>query len=476
MKKEFRAHPLMILSLMKPFLFVLILPVLKGVLEYILNQTVTGILRLEALAFAVIAVLAFFRWRSFRLICGKSSVTVEMGILIKKHSVIKIDRLSSVQSVQNPLDAVFRAVTYCINTEAGRKAQSDFKFKLSAKESAKVSKLLYGGRNPTAVKFSAVKVAMMAATTSSAVTGMIVGVPVINKAGNLLGIALSEMLFDEINNVSGEINTYFPPVVNTVTLIILLSYAVSFFYAFFKYINFSLFLEKDKLEVRSGFFVRSRTSFKKASVNDVKIEQTPLMRFFRRYALKVSVGGYGEAKKESAVIVPSGRRGEIRRQFSAYFPFLEPDAQPLRAKRDFVTKNRFLYWPGVFFIITAAAAVILALIFKDFGRLILFLTLVICAVILYAADLAMFEYRFGRLSMGSNIFARSVRGFRTCELYCPKENIGQIKIIRNIPDIPLKTCKVVISVRSESADHIKVRHLNYSDVKKSIYECYNIKV
>ena len=89
---------------------------------------------------------------------------------------------------------------------------------------------------------------------------------------------------------------------------------------------------------------------------------------------------------------------------------------------------------------------------------------------------AMFEYRFGRLSMGSNIFARSVRGFRTCELYCPKENIGQIKIIRNIPDIPLKTCKVVISVRSESADHIKVRHLNYSDVKKSIYECYNIKV
>lgn len=476
MKKEFRAHPLMIMILMRPFLFVLVLPVLKGAVEYFLNRTVTGVLRLEVAAFALIAVLAYLQFRSFRLLCRENTVTVEMGIILKKRSVIKIERLSSVQTVQNPFDAVFRAVTYCINTEAGRKARSDFKFKLSVRDSAEVSKLLYGKKNPTAVKFSAVKVAMMAATTSSAVTGMLVGVPVINRAGNLLGIALNEMLFDEINNVSGRINTYFPPIVNTVTLIFLLSYAVAFFYAFFKYINFSLFLEKDKLEVRSGFFVRSRTSFKKTSVNDVKIEQTPLMRFFRRYALKVSVGGYGEAKRESAVIVPSGRRGEIRRQFSAYFPFLEPDGRSLRAKRDFVTKNRFLYWPGVFFIITGAASVLLALIFRDFGRLILFLTIVVCAVILYYADLAMFEYRFGKLSMGNNIFARSVKWFRTCELYCPKENVGQIKIIRNIPDIPFKTCKVVISVRSESADRIKVRHLSYGDVKKSIYEAYGIEV
>ena len=34
MKKEFRAHPLMIVSLMRPFLFVLVLPVLKGVVQY----------------------------------------------------------------------------------------------------------------------------------------------------------------------------------------------------------------------------------------------------------------------------------------------------------------------------------------------------------------------------------------------------------------------------------------------------------
>lgn len=476
MKREFRAHPIMIVNLIKPFLFVLVFPLLKGVVQYFTKGEITGVLTLELIAFAVITLFAALRCSSFRLICGESTVTIKIGIILRCKSVISISKLSSVQTVQNPADAVFRAVTYRINTEAGPKGSADFEFKLSLKDSREVSRRLFGDKNPTAVKFSVFKVAVMAATTSSAVTGMIIGVPIINKAGKLLGLAIDKMLYDEINNVSEKVVTYFPPIVNTITLIFLLAYAVSFFYSLFKYINFKLYLEKDKLEVRSGFFVRSRTSFKKESVKDVIIDQTPLMRVFKRYAMKVSVGGYGNSKSESAVIVPSGRRGEIKRQFSIYFPFLEPDGKLLHAKRDNRTKNRFLYFPKLYFIIILVLSTVLSLIFKSFNRLILFLTVVICCVIFYYAYLCIFEFRFGKLKMGKNVYAQTVKGFNTCELYCPRENVGQIKLIRNIPDIPRKTCKVVVSVCSESADSIKVRHLNYEEVKKSIAECYGVEV
>ena len=466
----------MIVGLIKPFLFVLIFPVIKGVLQYFLKGEVTGVLTLELIAFAAITFLAALRCASFRLICGKSTVTIKMGIILRFESVISISKLSSVQTEQNPIDAVFKAVTYRINTEAGPKGSADFEFKLSLKDSKEVSRCLFGEKNPKAVKFSVFKVAVMAATTSSAVTGMIIGVPIINKTGKLLGLALDKMLFDEINNVSGHVNSYFPPIVNTVTLIFLLAYAVSFFYSLFKYINFKLFLEEDNLEVRSGFFVRSRTSFKKKSVKDVIIDQTPLMRLFKRYAMKVSVGGYGNSKSESAVIVPSGRRGEIKRQFSIYFPFLAPDGRLLHAKRDNRTKRRFLYFPTLYFIITITISPVLSLVFKSFSRLILFLTVVACCMIMYYAYLCIFEFRFGKLKMGKNIFAQTIKGFNICELYCPRENVGQIKLIRNIPDIPRKTCKVVVSVCSESADSIKVRHLNYDEVKNSIAECYGVEV
>ncbi|MGN0493787.1 MAG: PH domain-containing protein [Acutalibacteraceae bacterium] len=476
MKKEFRAHPIMIINLIKPFLFVLVFPVIKGVVQYFLKGEITGVLTLELIAFAAITLLAALRCTSFRLICGESTVTVKMGIILKTQSVIGISKLSSVQTVQNPLDAVFKAVTYRINTEAGPKGSADFEFKLSVKDSKEVSRRLFGEKNPTAVKFSVFKVAIMAATTSSAVTGMIIGVPIINKTGKLLGLALDQMLYKEINNVSGQVKSFFPPIVNTITLIFLLAYAVSFFYSLFKYINFKLYLEKDNLEVRSGFFIRSRTSFKKESVKDVIIDQTPLMRLFKRYAMKVSVGGYGNSKSESAVIVPSGRRGEIKRQFSIYFPFLAPNGKLLHAKRDNRTKRRFLYFPTLYFIITVVLSAVLSLIFNNFSRLVLFLTVVTCCIIMYYAYLCIFEFRFGKLKMGKNVFAQTVKGFNTCELYCPRENVGQIKLIRNIPDIPRKTCKVVVSVCSESADSIKVRHLNYEEVKSSIAECYGVEV
>ena len=55
MKKEFKAHPLMIISLIKPFLFILILPVLKGVVQYIIRREVTGVLTLELIAFMIIS-------------------------------------------------------------------------------------------------------------------------------------------------------------------------------------------------------------------------------------------------------------------------------------------------------------------------------------------------------------------------------------------------------------------------------------
>ena len=476
MKKEFRAHPLMIVSLMRPFLFVLVLPVLKGVVQYIVSREVTGVLTLEIILFAAIVFLAAVRCAAFRLVCGDRTVTVKSGVIFRTSSVMSISKLSSVQTVQNPADAVFGAVTYRINTEAGRRGKADFEFKLSRRDSAEVSKRLYGAENPTAVRFSVIKVAMMAATTSSAVTGMIVAVPVINRAGKLLGVALDRMLFDEINEVSGEIQSYFPPVVNTISLIFLLAYAVAFVYSFIKYINFSLFLERDKLEVRSGFFVRSRTSFKKESVNDVIIDQTPLMRIFRRYAMKVRVGGYGGARGDAAVIVPSGRHGEIKRQFSMYFPFLAPDGRLLHPVRGGNSRGRFLFFPTVYFIATATVSLVLALIFPDFGRLILFLMAVTECVVLYYGYLSVFEYRYGKLRLGRNVYAHSVRLFNTCELYCPADRVGEIRLTRTPPDIRRGTCKARVTVRSESADSIRVRNLDYEEVKREIAEHYGIEV
>lgn len=477
MKKIFRAHPLMIFEFLKPALLILFLPAIKGAVQYFTERNLEGVAGLFIFVICAILTIAVLRWRSYKLVCNERDrvITINYGFFFRRTAKIDIAKLSSVQATQNPIDFLLRAVTYKINTEAGNHNRTDFEFKVSVKNSREISKLLYDEGEPKAVKYSALKVAILAATTSSAFTGMLVAVPLINRAGNLLGIGLSDMLLNEINNISSKIETYFPPIVNTVSLIFLFAYFISFLYSFLKYINFKLYLEENKLEVRSGLIVRTRTSFRKNAINNIKIEQTLFMRLIRRYALKVSVGGYGDAKSESEVVIPLGANREIREKLKQYFPFFVSTDKGIRPARNYLTQSRYLFLPAIYFLSVIGLSIWFVLSFGDLTRFILFLTLVICAVIICYAYMGLFQYYKSKLSFGDNIFARSNRGFRTYELYCPKENVGEIRIVRFLPDLWYKTCRVRVLVRSERADNIRVRHLDYETVKKEVYKCFNIE-
>ncbi len=473
MKKEFRAHPLMIITIMKPFLFILLIPVLRGVIQYIKNGQPTRILGMEIFLFTLITLFGVVRWRSFRLVCSEKTVTVRDGIFFIRTAVIPIGGLSSVQSEQSPLDYIFRSVTFRINTEAGSRDKTDYSFKLSRKDSHTVSDLLYGHKSGEPVRFSPVKIAILSAATSSAVTGILVGVPFLNGVAKLAGLGVNEVM-DELNRVSAKFQTYFPPIVNTVTLILLASFLISFVYSFFRYLKFRIFLDDNRIEVRSGLFVMLRTSFKKASVNNVKIEQTFLMMLLRRYAMKVNVGGYGEAKSESQVLIPCGRYRELKAMFSDYFPFLKPKGEPLKSKVGAVHENRYLFWAEIFAAVLLSAAFYFGSRFEEFGLLVLFVTFVLGFIIVFYALLCHIEYKRCEVRFDKTVFARGKKGLRKCRFYCPRERVGEIKIARYPPDKYFKTCNVKIVTRSESADAIVVRHLDYEDVRREVYRCYNI--
>ena len=476
MKTEYRAHPFMVWKFVKPYLFVLLFPVVRVFIQYLhLGKFFNSFYWFEISFFAVIFLFAVLRCFLFKVSCDGKIVTIRSGIFFVKRADIEISKLSSVQTVRNPFDIMFGAMTFRINTEAGEKTKSDYEFKLKFKEAKELSNILYGNDTVSKQRFSPFKVAIMAAATSSAFTGMIIGVPLIKKAGDLLGIALSDMLWSEINNVSSKIESSFPPIVNAITLVFLLAYGVSFVYSFVKFLNFKVIMGENRLEVRSGFITKVRTAFDRLSVIDVRIEQTALMLLLKRFSMKVNVAGFGESKSESQVMVPSGKYLEIERDFSFYFPFLTPSDNYLLPQRGMLAVSRFLYWPSIYLIATLSISIPLALRFSDFDRFILFLTIVALVVIFYYAYICSFQYRNCKLSFGDNIYVKSKRWLRTCELCCPKERVGQIKLTRVFTDFFYKTCKVRITVCSETADSIKLPHYDYESVKQAVFECYGLE-
>lgn len=476
MKITFKAHPVMTLTYLKPFLFVLVFPVIKGLVQYIRHRRVSGILPLETGLFIGILVIAILRYRSFSITVDRDKLTVKSGFLYKSESEINLSRLSSVSSKRNPIDVLFKSVTFSVNTEAGRPSKPDFKFKLYLSDAKHLSKILYGEEEQKVMRYSSLRIAVLSMATSSAITGLVLGVPVINRTGKLLGLALSEMVFDEINQISGKVNTVFPPVVNIITIILTVAYTVSFLTSFFKNMRFRLRMSDEKVEIQSGFFVRRHTEFKKSAVKNICMEQSPIMRPFKMFTMRAAIGGYGDGKGEKAVIVPVGRLRELKKQFAEHFSFLQTDKEPITAEHNRLNIRRFLWLPQLYAGLDIAVSVASILIFPYFDRMVLFLGTVLMGIILYYGSLSYRNMKYGRLSLSENIFASNSVRLTVRELYCKKGDIGTIKLIRTLPDIKYNACKVQLIVRSESADKITVRNLDYDTVIKEIEQCFEIKV
>ena len=459
----------MIFGLLRPFWFFLVIPVVKVILQFLITGKFGSFLFWEGVALVALILIGILRYKMYSVEVENEKITVKQGFLLKRSATARISQLSSVEESRNPFDRIFGAVTYEINTEAGLIRKSDFKFKLSTHDGKRLSTLLYGKANNITVRFSALKLAVMAATTSSVLTGIIVSVPVIKKTGDLLGIAIGEMLFDQISDTANKIQLYFPPIVNIITIVFIAAYFIAFCYSLLKYIGFRLSVDEEKVTVSAGFFVRKRTYFKKNAVNDIKIEQTPLMRLFRLYSLNASVAGFGDSRKETATVVPCGKKAKIEEYSYLFFPFAITNGARITPKRSAATRNRFLFKPLIFSGIIIGAAISLVAIFDYFDRLMLFFMLVGLLTVLYYADLCIYNYNNSCLSIGEkSVMAKGIKGLGTREIRCPKEKIGEIKLIRYPADLKHNTCKAKITVRSESADRLRILHLDYNDTKKAI--------
>ena len=475
-KRTYGAHPLMIVNLVKPFLFVLILPVIKGLLQYLITGRVTGLLSFEITAAVIVLFLAVLRLRAFRVSIDGEKMIIEKGLFFKTVAVIRRERLSCVSGSQNLFDLLFSSVTYKVNTEAGAAGKTDFFFKLRKKDAKEMSGFLYGEEKREEVRFNALKSAVFAAATSSAVTGLIVGVPIINNLGRILGVALSGALFDEINNASSRFDAYFPPIVNVITVTLIAGYLFSFAISFVKMLGFRLRIGADESEVEYGLISRNRTVFKKSAVNDVCIEATPLMRLFGMFSMRAAVGGYGDKRGEKAIIVPAARHGQIKNLFREYFPFLYPDVKPVRPQKTKRNLMRFLFSARLAAAADIAATVILSLLFPAVMRFLIFSGAAVMAGVVYYGNLCFRSYKLGRLCISDKIFASGFKGFTVRELYCEKHRVGEIIITETPADRRYGTCKAEIAVCSESADKIKVRNISRRKTLAQIEKAFGISV
>ena len=116
MKKVYRAHPLMIFRFLKPFLFVLIIPLLEGVVQYAVHRRISGILAAEITVFVCIFLIAVMRCEKFSLSADCREITLQTGVFFRQKHTVRLSCISSVTVRRNPADFIFRAATVSLCT------------------------------------------------------------------------------------------------------------------------------------------------------------------------------------------------------------------------------------------------------------------------------------------------------------------------------------------------------------------------
>ncbi len=471
-KLKITAHPIMILYYLKPFWFVLIIPLIKAIVSAVVKAEVNNLLLNEIFISVVLIAYSVIKWKKLKINISSDFIEIYSGLLRRRYANIPINKISTIETTKNPLDYIFGTQKVKINTEAGKQGSADYWFKLNVGDVKKVTELYPTKVTPKTIKFSAVRVAVMAATSSSAFTGIVLVVPVINQAARLLGTAVTDLLLDRINKIGQLFSKFMPPVVNTVTVVFLISYFIAFLISFFNSVNFKVVFAGKKIGVFSGLLVLRKVLFNTKSVNSVCIEQTPLMRFFARYLLRVGVGGYGNRKGDRAVVVPSAKRGEVHELFSVLFPNFEPSDHTISPNKN--TRWRFYYLPTLFLAFSVMSYLVLSYFFPVFEGLISFCFIVAACVLAYYYNLAEYNTKHSCISVAPVIYAKYTRWSATREMFCEHTRIGIIHITRWPVDKTNNTCNVRLTVRSEAAESITVKHISYNELTDEIKSLYQI--
>lgn len=457
---EFKVHPLYVYKYLKFLLPLLVLPFFKGY----------SALKIILVCFAVAVCFAYVVLYKISLL--KDAVLIKSGIIFRKTAVIPTENISSITISDNFIYKISGAKGISINTESGAYGKKDFEFKLF-KADADILYLRLCGEKPVFVKQSGIT--LLSATGSSALTGLLIGVPFINGAGKLFNLGIEQIL-GGISRFGRQIKTYFPPAVNIITLIFLLFYTVSFVYALLRNAFFSMGTKKEKIEIISGLLVKKTRIIRKTAVKDLCIDTTPIMRLFSLCTLRAAVGGYGGEKGEKATVIPAANLKTVKETIFSLFNIKIIGEDMISPAKNSKSVRRFLILPLLYAILTVGIGGALIIIFRSFKGFFMFFFIVLLCFDLYYGFVSLREQRESGIGIGKTFFIRCRAKFTAREMITKSENIGVIKITRNRFDRKYGTCKVKITVRSESSDKAMIKNIPFEPIKEKIEEVFNIMV
>ncbi len=471
---SFRLHPLNIFKFFRKLLFILLLPLLRSILNYGLQGTLSTLVRWEtALAVALLA-YGMLRWARFLIWVEGDTLFIRSGIFFRKEAQLSISTVTCVYVENDPLLTLVGAAKVSLDTNAGEFKNSDFEFYLSRKRTGELCDALKTVTPRNRIYLCNLRqIALMSLSSASALSGLLVAASIINNSGKLLGDTLEKRLVETLNLVTELFSRIIPPAATTLAALLVAGSCVSFIVTLVKHISFVVHCNKKGVLIEQGLFRHKRSYIRREAIGVGIISMPPLLHLFRRTSLCIHASGYGTSNGERSILFPVEKAREAEKSMHMLgIDLCKGDSLSLRVPRRAMSRAVFL--PILLLLLLIAVTAFAVWLMPNLNQIILLFAVFVGVICIYWLYMRVSHVRLGGAQLRNGLRIFGYRGLTLADSRFKKGCVDSIIVSEGPFDRRRGLCSLQATLRGEKAYRAKTVNLDKIEVEREINSIFNV--
>jgi len=328
-----RAHPVLTLTYAKRYFFLLVLPLLRGFIDFAAGNGFARLATLELLGLLLMSVISVLSWRAVSFWIDNGVLTVRRGLLVRREYIFPLCRISSVSVSQSVFLSLFGAARLSVDTEAGGGKKSDLELLVYKKDIA-LFELCRGGLRPSEepepqkrVSFRTRNRLLAAVSLSNPAAGLLFAAPLVNRLGKLLGESIPGKVYDVLGIASELLAKIIPAAASGLAALLLAGWVLSICLTLFREGRVTLSAVGSYVITRHGTVSVTRTAGNKRSIFGVVIRRHFFAPLRRLYSGNMICAGFSKEMSGLGTLIPCVMQAECAAVIEGVFGF-DPEFEP----------------------------------------------------------------------------------------------------------------------------------------------------
>ncbi|MDO4945742.1 MAG: PH domain-containing protein [Ruminococcus sp.] len=479
-----RQHPIMILSYIAKYLWLLLIPLGKYLIATKFNfQDWIAANWVDILTLSVIIGYGFLRWVFIFFEIEEDCIVAHTGYFGVQKTRVYFSEMSSMSLCQGYVYRAIGACTLYIDTDAKSLQEADIKLNITQKQAMKIYEFATRKcRNMPKYIFNSKKSNLMIFSLlfSSTLSGVLLALTFIFEVYRIIGRETEEELFLRVNDELEKAASYIPKYLLVSALVVAGGWFISFMSNLMRHWNFSCTRCSDMLLIQSGKGTKRRHVLMRDRINYIDYQQSMLMKIFNICSVAVQCTGYGKRRLEISALIPITTNGRADVSIKMLMPGVPPERYDVRTGKADI--GRFITLPIIFCFIPPAVYYLLKLYnplkesevlsFIDWDRdikILAALSLIPLVWLLVVKLAAAFNTAVGFDNGHCTLsYCRFYRFHRTV---VKLDRISKITITQNPMQKISRTCNLIIYTNSEKVSRHIVKGLNKKKITELLSEC-----